>query len=333
MSLFQLAEVRELLRDSPLDFGAPVEQVRAVFHEMIGTHPLARDVHFADLSLGGVPAIEVHVDTSAETAAAQSGTSSLLYFHGGAYAAGSARDSVGLVADIVRRCGASAYTVDYRLAPEHPYPAATDDAIAAYRGLLESGVPASSIAVVGESAGAGLAMAMLLRIKQSGLPMPAATVVLSPWCDLSLSGDSMAGKAAVDPALTADALRTRAESYLAGADPRSPFAGPLHADLRGLPPLLIQSGSFEILLDDAVRLAARAAADDVAVSLEVCPGAPHVFQGFAEILDEAGEALDRVATFLRNHLMAAEKARTGPKVSPRRCRTTMSGPVTSAMGR
>ncbi len=228
----------------------------------------------------------------------------LLYFHGGAYAVGSAADSVGLVSDIVRRAGALAYAVEYRLAPENPYPAAVDDALAAYRGLLDSGVDPASVAVVGESAGGGLALALLLRARDEGLPMPAVAAVLSPWADLTMSGASLMGKAQADPALTADALALRARSYLAGTSSKTAYASPALADLRRLPPLLIQAGSAEILLDDAVRLAARAAADDVAVTLEVVPGAPHVFQGFAAVLDEGGIALDHVGEFLRGRLGA-----------------------------
>jgi len=290
----QLEDVRALLRAVPLDFGAPISRTRAIFHAMISARPLPADVRIKDLSLGGVPTVEVHVEAEAPPGA----VGSLLFLHGGAYAAGSARDSVGFVADIVRRTGMPAFNVDYRFAPEHPYPAAVDDALAAYRALLDLGTPASSLALVGESAGGGLTVALLLRIRDEGLPMPAAAAVLSPWADLSQTGASMHGKSAADPLLTPDAVRIRAESYLAGTDPRTPYASPVFADLRGLPPLLIQVGSYEILLDDAVRLAARAAADDVAVTLETYPGAPHVFQGFSAVLDEAARALDRVASFL-----------------------------------
>jgi acetyl esterase/lipase len=192
--------------------------------------------------------------------------------------------------------------VDYRLAPENPFPAAVDDALAVYRGLLDRGIPAEAITVSGESAGGGLALALLIAIKDAGLPQPAAAAVLSPWADLTQSGRSYETKAAVDPALTRQALSTRADNYLAGADPRSPLASPLFADLRGLPPLLIQAGTYEILLDDAVRLAAKAADDDVAATLQTFPGAPHVFQGFSALLAEGARALDQVGAFIRTHL-------------------------------
>lgn len=302
MSQSQLQALHELLRHSPLDFAADVGETRAVFHELISHRPPAPDVRADKLVLGGVPCLEV-------AAGERMSSGTLLYFHGGAYAVGSAADSVGLVSDISRRAGALAYTVEYRLAPEDPYPAAVDDALAAYRGLVAAGVDPASVAVVGESAGGGLAVALLLRIRDAHLPMPTCAALLSPWADLTMSGASLAGKAQADPALSADALSVRARSYLAGTDPAVPCASPVLADLGGLPPLLIQAGSAEILLDDAVRLAARAAADDVAVTLEVVPGAPHVFQGFADVLDEADAALDRVGAFLRARLGARPGAR------------------------
>lgn len=292
MSRDQLDSVSELLRNGPLDLGGDVPKMREVFAEMIAAVPVPDDVRTRQATLGGVPAVEVTAGESIHPGGR------VLYFHGGGYALGSAATSVALVADIARRAGATALTVDYRLAPGHPFPAAVDDAVAAYRALLDQGVPAASVAVVGESAGGGLALALLLRARAEGLPLPAAAALLSPWTDLTLSGASTRTKADVDPALTRDALAVRADDYLAGADPATPLASPLHADLHGLPPLLVQVGGAEILLDDALRLVARAAHHDVDVTLRTFPHAPHVFQGFAPLLDEAREALDQVGAFL-----------------------------------
>lgn len=292
MSRQQLAALDQLLREGPLDIGGDVEVQRPILDQLMTAHPLPGDVVTAADTLGGVPAVLVDIKGVESDEV-------VVYFHGGGYALGSAAAGAGLAADIARRAGARAICVDYRLAPEHPFPAAIDDAVAAYRGLLERGVPAGRIALAGESAGAGLAAALLVALKAAGLPQPRAAVLLSPWADLTLAGAGLAAKAAADPALTADGLRRRAGDYLGTGERADPLASPVFADLTGLPPLLIQAGSHEILLDDAVRLAARAAADDVAVTLDVTPGAPHVFQGFAAILDEGEAALERAGAFLR----------------------------------
>ena len=163
-------------------------------------------------------------------------------------------------------------------------------------------MPPSTIAFAGESAGAGLAAATLVALKRAGLPQPTAAVLMSPWADLTLSGDTIRGKAAVDPALTPEGLSRRAADYLPDGDPAGELVSPIFADLTGLPPLLIQAGSHEILLDDATRLAAHAASADVPVTLEVTPGVPHVFQAFAAMLDEGDAALTRAGKFLRTHL-------------------------------
>jgi acetyl esterase/lipase len=300
MTRSQLDHLCDLLQHSPLDLGGDVDTMRMVFDEMLGSAPLPDHVRTRHAEVGGVPAIEVRAGTG-------DGVGATLYFHGGGYAIGSAAASTGLAAEIARRTGAPVWTVDYRLAPEHPFPAAVQDALAAYRGLLDQGLAASSITVAGESAGGGLAVALVLAIRQArmSLPQPAAVAVMSPWTDLTQSGDSIRTRADRDPALTPQALETRAAGYLAGADPRTPTASPLHADLHGLPPMLIQVGNREILLDDALRLATRAAHADVAVVLQTVPGAPHVFQGFAPVVSEAVWALDQLGAFLAEHVGTA----------------------------
>ena len=292
MSQQQRDALDQMLRDAPLDLGGDVAEQRAIFEEMMAATPVPADVTTSSGSLGGIPVINV------ATAGADRDWA-IFYLHGGAYAVGTAASSVGLASDLARRTGARLVTVDYRLAPEHPYPAAIDDAVAAYHGLLDSGLDAAAIMIAGESAGAGLAVATLVALKPAGLPQPAGALLMSPWADLTLSGDSIREKAAVDPALTPEGLHRRAGDYVADGDRTADLASPIFADLAGLPPLLIQAGSHEILLDDATRLATRAAAADVAVRLEVTPGVPHVFQAFAAILDEGDAALTSAGEFLR----------------------------------
>jgi acetyl esterase/lipase len=282
------------LRDGPLDIGGDHLEQRAVFARMLTSRPLPGDVVLTPHTLGGVPVLEVGID-----GVTPEGT--LLWFHGGVYVLGSARTSAGLASDVARRTRTTVISVDYRLAPEHPYPAALEDALAAYRALLgDTGSTAPArIALVGESAGAGLAVALLVSAREQSLPMPAVGVLFSPWVDLTLSGNSMTTKAAADPAFRPDALPVRVKDYAGSADLADPLISPVFADLGGLPPLLIQAGSNELLLDDAVRLAARAAAGDVPVTLDVTPSVPHLFQAFAAVLDEGDAVLNRVTEFLR----------------------------------
>jgi len=294
MSLEQRRALDEMLRDSPFDAGGDLAEQRQIFVDMVSAQPLPDDVTTGETVLGGIPVVTA-CTPGADTSRV------LLYLHGGAYTIGTAAAGIPLASDVARRAAVRTVSVDYRLAPEHPFPAAVDDALAAYRALLDDGVPASRIAVLGESAGGGLVIATLLAARDAGLPQPASATAFSPFADLSLSGGTLSSKEKADPALTPRGLRIRTADYLNGADPRSPLASPVFADLTGLPPLFIQVGSHEILLDDALRLAARAATDDVPVELQVYPGVPHVFQGFAEILDEARTALSRAAEFITGH--------------------------------
>jgi acetyl esterase/lipase len=298
MSQQQRDALDHLLRDAPLDLGGDVADQRVIFEEMMAAIPLPGDVTTSSGSLGGIPVVSVEI-------AGADPDRIVFYLHGGAYAIGTAGSSVGLASDLARRAGTRLITIDYRLAPEHPQPAAIEDAVAAYRGLLDSGVSPSTIAVAGESAGAGLTVAALVAFKHAGLPQPTAALLMSPWADLTLSGHSINTKAALDPALTPEGLARRAADYLGDSDPAAELVSPIFADLTGLPPLLIQAGSHEILLDDATRLAARAAAADVAVTLEITPGVPHVFQGFSAMLDEGDAALTSAGTFLGAHLADA----------------------------
>jgi acetyl esterase/lipase len=189
--------------------------------------------------------------------------------------------------------------IDYRLAPEHPHPAAVDDAVAAYRWMLTQGLKPPRVAVAGDSAGGGLTVATLLAIRDAKLPLPAAGACLSPWVDLEGIGESMTTRAGVDPIVQKPGLLQMAAAYLAGKDPRTPLAAPLYADLSGLPPLLIQVGTAETLLDDASRLAERARKAGVTVSYEPWESMIHVWHLFAPMLDEGQQAIDRVGEFVR----------------------------------
>ena len=295
MSKAQQNQLDAILRQGRLDTAAEVASVRAALDALMAQTPVPADVQHKTAEIGGVPGIEV-------TIAGNASENVILYFHGGVYVIGAAAHTVPLVGEIVRRTGVRAITLDYRLAPEHPYPAAVDDARAAYEGLLKQGIAPGRIVLAGESAGGGLAVAALLASRDAGLPMPACAFLMSPYADLTLSGETLTTREPLDPILTPEGLRVRAPEYLGGADASDPLISPIFADLDGLPPLLIQVGSHEILLDDAIRLAATAAAGDVAVTLEVTPGVPHVFQGFAGLLDEAGTALDHAANFMTAQL-------------------------------
>lgn len=229
----------------------------------------------------------------------------LLYVHGGGFTAGSCVTHRELAARLALAAGVRVLLVDYRLAPEHPFPAALEDVAAAYRWLLGQGHAPRQIALGGDSAGACLALAALVWLRERGLPAPAAAVLISPWLDLALTGPSLQSRAALDPLCSREGLARAAAAYLAGADPRAPLASPLYADLRGLPPLLLQAGDHEVLLSDATRLAERARAAGAEVALEVWEQMWHVWHAWAAALPEGQQAIARIGAFLRERLAAA----------------------------
>lgn len=262
------------------------------FYASFGQMPVPEGTRVTETTLGGVPALDVAVPSVADDAGV------LLYLHGGGYVIGAASTGVPLTAALAARAGLRALSLDYRIAPEHLFPAAVDDALAAYRALLDYNDPAR-VVLAGDSAGGGLALATLLAARDAGLPLPAGVVAFSGWFDLSLSGASLTGKESVDPVFDAADIQEYANEYLPeGADPNAPLASPLLGDLRGLPPLLLQVGSYEVLLDDSTGLAARAAAADVEVTLEVYPGSAHVFQHHHATEPAAARAMDSAAAFL-----------------------------------
>ena len=224
----------------------------------------------------------------------------VLYLHGGGYVIGSPRSHRHLAAAIAGAAGASALLLDYRLAPEHPFPAAVEDATAAYRWLLDQAIAPEHIVIAGDSAGGGLTVATLLALREARVPLPAGGVCISPWVDLTCSGASYATKAAADPIVRRAGVEEMARAYLGATPPRTPLASPLFADLRGLPPLLIHVGSDEVLLDDAVRLAERAKAAGVDATLEIYDRMIHVWHWFLPMLDEAQTAVEAIGRFVRS---------------------------------
>ena len=228
----------------------------------------------------------------------------LLYLHGGGYVFGSPESHRDLAWRLAETSGMRVLMVDYRLAPENPFPAAVDDALTCYRWLLDEGFEASRIAIGGDSAGGGLAAATLVNLKNFGLPQPSCAILLSPWVDLTTSGDSIESNAQADAMLTPKSLDKMAQLYVAGRDLEAPLASPIFADLSGLAPMLIHVGSTEILLSDSERLTDRVNAAGGSAELEVWPRMPHVFQVFASRIPEGVSAVNKLGDFLRNQTVS-----------------------------
>ena len=258
--------------------------------------PQDPEVSRSDLMIGEIPAAWFEPPDALPGSA-------VLYLHGGAYIMGSIDSHAGLTSSLARRSSVACLSLDYRLAPEHRFPAQLEDALAAYHWMLHTlNIPASRIVFAGDSAGAGLVLSTLCSARDAGLPLPAAAVCISPWVDLEGLGDSAVTKAEADPMLYIADLAPFRRLFLGNAHPRDPRAAPLYADLAGLPPLLIQVGENEILLDDATRIAARAREAGVDVTIEVWPGMVHVWHLFAPILDEGQEAINGIAEFVRGRI-------------------------------
>jgi monoterpene epsilon-lactone hydrolase len=298
VSTEQRENLEAVLRQSAFPADSDVNEQRRLLRELTSAQPLPADVTVTAAALGGVPTAEITIDGIEPRHV-------VLYFHGGVYVLGDAFQAADLASQVGRRTRAKVISVDYRLAPEHPYPAAVDDALAAYQALLHNGTAPSDIAFAGESAGGGLAIATLVNARDHGLPLPAAAFVMSPYADLTLAGTTMQTKREVDPLMSRENLQSRVTDYTAGQDAALGLISPIFADLSGLPPLIIQAGTHEVLLDDAVRLARQAATADVEVTLDITPRVPHVFQTFYPILDEAAAALDRAGQLLSAHLARA----------------------------
>src|SRR5690348_2581098 len=247
MSIEQRENLDAILRQSTFPADGDVDEQRRALRELLSAQPLPADVTVTTAELAGVPTAEITVDGIEPR-------NVVFYFHAGVYVMGEASLTADLASQVGRRTQAKVISVDYRLAPEHPYPAAVDDALAAYEALLQGGIAPSDIAFAGESAGGGLAIATLVNARDHGLPLPAAAFAMSPYADLTLAGGTMETKREVDPLLSPQALHARVPDYTSGQDAALDLISPIFADLSGLPPLIIQSGTHEVLLDDAIRL-------------------------------------------------------------------------------
>ncbi|MEW6777731.1 MAG: alpha/beta hydrolase, partial [Bdellovibrionota bacterium] len=236
------------------------------------------------------------------TAEGASGDKTIFYLHGGGYCLGSVESHRHMISYLSDAAGARALSVDYRLAPEHPHPAAVEDAVSAYQWLLKQGTDPEQIVIGGDSAGGGLTVATLVALRDKKIPLPAGAVCLSPWVDLEGVGESMTSKAGVDPMVQKDGLDRLAAYYLAEHHPQTPLAAPLHADLSGLPPMLIHVGTHETLLDDSLRLADRAKKAGVDVTLEPWEEMVHVWHFFAPIVPESMKGIARLGEYIRQRL-------------------------------
>lgn len=291
-----LETIVSMLRSANPIQGDSVLAMRASMDAASAATPVPEGVAFTPVDAGGV---------AAEWSDAQGARSdrAVVYFHGGGYCMGSLDTHRGLVARISQLANLRVLSVDYRLAPEHPHPAAVEDAVAAYRFVLDQGIPAERIALAGDSAGGGLTLAALLALRDRGLALPACGVGISAWTDMTASGDSMKTKASEDPMIgDTTPLLMMVDAYVGDGDPKAPLASPLFGDLAGLPPLLLQVGSAEVLLDDSTRLAERAAAAGVDVTLDVWEDMFHVWHAFAEMLPEGLEATRQLAEFVNAKL-------------------------------
>jgi len=280
-------------RDVRERFSQTLEGVRLAIKSFDGRYALAKDIVVEPVNANGVPCEWVYAPNA-------DANRFILYIHGGCYISGSPVTVRECCSRLSRSSGARVLSVDYRLAPEHPFPAALDDVVSAYEWLLEQGASAADVIISGESAGGGLTIAALMKIRDDArLPMPAAGVPVSPWIDMTLSFETLTRNVGRDIASTVP-LHLGAKHYVGTGDPRGPYVSPIYGDLRGLPPLLIQVGGGEVLLDDAIAIAHKARRAGVEVRFEVWPDMIHVWHWFASELDEGREAIEAIGDFAKS---------------------------------
>lgn len=272
----------------------PIDLCRQGIADLMSFSPPPDECKIEKVDAGSTQALWIN-------AANVRGQETIFYLHGGAYTMGSAQTHTGIAGVLSEMSQTRVLSVDYRLAPEHPHPAALQDAVAAYRWLLKQGMPAKSIAIGGDSAGGGLTFATLLTLKESGDPLPAAAFVISPWVDLAVTGETIATKADVDPMFTETNIRYMAQLYAGNADLRSPLISPLYADLNGLPPVLIHVGTSEMLLSDSLRMAEALQKAGVDCVLREWEDLFHVFHSVVR-LPEAKIAIQEIASFVSKHI-------------------------------
>ena len=297
MPNLQIDAVRKLLRENPVvTEGATLDDMRKGMDAMANMAPRLSNVSSEPVDAGGVPAEWFTFDDSDSDSERV-----LLYVHGGGYVMGSVESHRCLLERLAVAIRGRVLALDYRLAPETPFPAPVEDTLAAYRWLLATGSRASKIAIGGDSAGGGLTLSALVAIRDAGLELPACGTPISPWTDMEGTGDSMKTRADVDPMVQKAAIIDLGQTYLAGSDPKDPKASPLYSDLSGLPPLLIQVGDCETLLDDTTRIEPRLTNAGVDVTVEVWDEMIHVWHLFAPMLDKGQEAINRIGEFIMGH--------------------------------
>ena len=295
MSKEQLTKLVEPMRANPYRDDMSIESLREASERGGAAMPLPEGVRVESVSANGVPCEWINapgVDSSRV----------FLFLHGGGYYRGSVAASRATAARFSQACGVNCLSVDYRLSPEHPYPAAVDDALSAFEWLAAKGFGSERVAVGGISAGGGLTLALLLRLKSLGRAQPSCAVPLSAWVDLTQSGETFESRAHLDPSISKAYLDRMAKLYARDHDAKTPEVSPLFGDLEGLPPMLLQVGTAEVLLDDSRAFAARAEAAGVAVELEVWDDMIHGWHGYAHALDEAQESIDRIGQFVNEKM-------------------------------
>ena len=289
----ELNTVLDMIRKRTEEVRNTTDDERLSYERVMANLLIDDDIATSRVGANGVPSEWISAPESASDRV-------ILYLHGGGYVIGSVRTHRALVSHLARAAKSRVLALDYRLAPEFPFPAPVEDAISSYRWLLSQGISPEKISIAGDSAGGGLVISALVALKNVGEPLPSAGICISPWVDMEATGGSYTSNAEADPSVSRSRILKMAETYMDGKNPRAPLASPIHADLSGLPPLMIQVGGIEVLLDDSNMLKSAAEAANVSVNMEIWDHMPHVWHHYAPILPEAREAIGKIGEFLLN---------------------------------